>query len=155
MTFRIVENPSWADLQHYGAELYEAMQKLTDRFPHDMTVRGLLEELLRGEKRLWLILEEGRFVAFALTNIRTVEATGAKIAELVDLAGERVTEYAEPLFQALIDWSDREGATVDAVTGRDGWRKLLGKYGFKVYAVTYRREKDVKHNENHDRKQAA
>ncbi len=150
---RIVENPGWDDLQTHGADLYNLMLKMVERFPHDMTIKALLESILPpgpdrpAEKLLWLILEDERLIAYALTSIRTVDATGAKIAELMDLAGERVGAYADPLFAALMEWAQRNDATVAAVTGREGWKPLLAKYGFRPHAYTYRRVMNDKHNE--------
>jgi hypothetical protein len=65
-------------IMSYGAEVTAAMRKLVERFPRDVTVLHLAQEIIAGKKQLWLIMDGEKFVSFVLTEIQINEATGAK-----------------------------------------------------------------------------
>lgn len=137
-----VENVSkWSmrQLAPYMSGILEQFGKLEDRFPRDCTARTLFDEIYSGTKALWLVLSDDRLLATALSHIRTVDATGARIATLCDLAGEDVETYAAELNAALEAWGAENNCELFAVEGRIGWGKLLKRFGYETHAVCYRK----------------
>ncbi|TGV26335.1 hypothetical protein [Mesorhizobium sp. M4B.F.Ca.ET.143.01.1.1] len=125
----------------YLSDVVHEMGRLADRFPGDVTTAALFQEFLSGRKTLWLILEGDRFVSMGMSSIRTVDATGQRIATLCDLAGRDVHNYAAELCAAVEAWAEQQNCGVFAVEGREGWKPLLAQYGYKPFAVLYRKTK--------------
>jgi hypothetical protein len=137
-----VENVSkWAldDLAPYMTDVVTQMGRLAKRFPEDCTTASIFHEIYSGNRALWLIREGETFVAMAMSHIRTINATGAKIATLTDLAGDRVAEYAEQLCAAVEAWADENQCVVKEVQGREGWKPLLARHGYRPHTVIYRK----------------
>lgn len=137
-----VENVSkWAldDLAPYMTDVVTQMGRLAKRFPEDCTTASIFHEIYSGNRALWLIREDGKFVAMAMSHIRTINATGAKIATLTDLAGDRVSEYAEQLCAAVETWADENQCAVKEVQGREGWKPILARHGYRPFSVIYRK----------------
>jgi hypothetical protein len=118
--------------------IMEEMGRLAARFPGDMTMATLLAEFLTGKKTLWLVLNEGAFVSIALTSIRTIDATGTRLATLNDLAGRDVDKYAPELCAALEQWAADNNAQPE-IYGRKGWEPLLRNFGYRPFATLYRK----------------
>lgn len=138
-----VENVSkWSldDLAPYMTDVVMQMGRLSKRFPQDCTTASIFHEIYSGNRALWLIREDEMFVAIAMSHIRTINATGVKIATLTDLAGDRVAEYAGPLCEAVETWADENQCAVKEVQGREGWKPLLAKHGYQPHSVIYRKK---------------
>jgi hypothetical protein len=118
------------------------MARLAKRFPGDCTTASIFHEIYSGNRTLWLVLDDGKFLAMAMSHIRTINATGRRIATLTDLAGERVSEYAGQLCAAAEAWADENQCPVKEVQGREGWKPLLAKHGYRPYSVVYRKVAD-------------
>jgi hypothetical protein len=123
-------------------DIVTQMGRLAKRFKGDCTTASIFHEVYSGNRALWLILENGKFVAMAMSHIRTINATGQKIATLTDLAGDRVAEYAGPLCEAVEAWADENQCSVKEVLGREGWKPLLSRHGYRPYSVIYRKTAD-------------
>ncbi len=137
-----VENVSkWSlrQLAPYMSGILEQFGRLEDRFPRDCTVQNLFHEIYAGKKALWLVLDGDRLLATALSHIRTIDATGARIATLCDLAGEGVDTYADELNAALEVWGLENNCEIFAVEGRVGWGRLLKRFGYEPQIVLYRK----------------
>lgn len=117
----------------------EQMGRLADRFPGDVTMGALFSEVLAGKRTLWLVMEGETVLSIAMTTIRTVDATGQRIAKLHDLAGRDVHRYAAQLCEALEIWADENDCPVKEIEGRVGWQKLLDRFGYRPQAVLYRK----------------
>lgn len=115
------------------------MGRLADRFPGDVTMGALFSEVLAGKRTLWLVMEGETLLSIAMTTIRTVDATGQRIATLRDLAGHGVHRYAGRLCEALETWADENHCTVREVEGREGWKPLMKEHGYRPFAVLYRK----------------
>lgn len=126
-------------LAPYMSDVLREMGRLADRFPGDVTMGALFSETLQGKRTLWLILDEGKLLAIALTSIRTVDATGQRIAKLHDLAGRDALRFAEPLCATLEAWADENNCPVKEIEGRRGWEPLLKRFDYAPYAVLYRK----------------
>lgn len=140
---RIVNGSEWSldQLAPYMSRILAEMGRLAKRFPKDVTTAALFQEVLAGKRTLWLVLDGDSFVSIALSTIRTVDATGTRIATLCDLAGRDVHRYAAELCAALEQWAEQNNCPVMAVEGREGWKPLLAQYGYKPHAVLYRKVK--------------
>lgn len=119
--------------------ILEQMGRLADRFPGDVTMGALFNEVLSGRRTLWLVLEGEKLLAIAMTSIRTVDATGQRIAKLHDLAGEDVHRFAGQLCAALETWADENACPVKEIEGRRGWEPLLKQFDYRPHAVLYRK----------------
>jgi hypothetical protein len=137
----IVNGSEWSidQLAPYMSDILREMGRLAKRFPKDVTTAALFSEVLSGKRTLWLVLDGDTFVSMALSTIRTVDATGTRIATLCDLAGRDVHKYAAELCAALEQWADENNCSVKAIEGREGWKPLLAQYGYKPHAVLYRK----------------
>ena len=141
--YRIVNASEWSldQLAPYMSEILKEMGRLAKRFPGDVTAAALFQEFLSGKKTLWLVLDGDGFVSIAMSHIRTIDATGQRIATLCDLAGRDVHNYAAELCAALEQWADAKDCPVRAVEGREGWKPLLALHGYKPFAVLYRKSR--------------
>lgn len=122
----------------YGAEITAAMRKLVDRFPRDVTVLHLAQEIIAGKKQLWLILDGEKFVSFVLTAIETNEATGLKSLLIPTLAGDEGIETV-PLGVELEKWGIENGCTEVRTLARKGWTKSLIAHGYKPDVQLFRK----------------
>ncbi len=138
---RVVNGSEWSidQLAPYMSDILQEMGRLAKRFPQDVTTAALFKEVLSGKRTLWLVLDGETFVSIALSTIRTVDATGTRIATLCDLAGRDVQKYAAELCAALEQWADKNDCPIRAVEGREGWKPLLAQFGYKPHAVLYRK----------------
>lgn len=131
----------WAQLAPYSRAITAHLQKLQDRFPDDVTALGLTAQFFRGEKALWLVLDdENEVQMIGATQIRTVDATGKKIAVLCDLAGDDVASCSDELCEAMEAWAKEQGADLMAVEGRAGWSREMNRRGYREYARLWRKE---------------
>lgn len=139
----IVNGSEWSidQLAPYMSDILKQMGRLAKRFPKDVTTAALFNEVLSGKRTLWLILDGETLVSIALSTIRTVDATGTKIATLCDLAGRDVLKYAAELCATLEAWAEQKGCSVMAVEGRVGWAPLLKQYGYAPHSVLYRKSR--------------
>lgn len=140
MRVELTTDWSWERLAPYGPAVSAAMLKLVDKFPDDCTLESLANECISGGQRLWLILDDdGSFVSFCMTEVKTVDATGKKIVTLTNMAGERWAECADAMVAAIHPWCDEIGADLTAAQGSRAWLRVLEKYGYHEYAVILRR----------------
>lgn len=143
MTFRIVNASTWPldRVAPYMSDILKQMGRLGTRFPADCTMQALFMEFLHGKKALWLVIEEetDRLAAIAMTHLRTVDATGAKLATMSDLAGSNPEAFAAELCAATEAWARENGATINQIEGRPGWVKLLAQFGYRPHSVLYRK----------------
>lgn len=125
-------------LMPYGREITKAMHKLAARFPREVTVQHLAQEIIAGKKQLWLIMDGERFVSFVLTEIQTNDATGAKTLLIPSFAGDEGISTV-PLIVELEKWGIENGCTESRTLGRKGWTKPMAEQGYKVDVVLFRK----------------
>lgn len=126
----------------YGREITAAMKKLVERFPADLTLESMAEEIISGKLQLWLILDGEEFKAFVTSEIKVNEATGHKTVQLMELAGDGGVDLV-PLISDIEKWAIEIGAHELTPLGRDGWRKPLAKAGYRPKLTLY--SKDLTH----------
>ena len=142
MTHQIVNTEDWTydQLAPYGRDITAAMKKLAEKFPEDVSVAGLAHECLTGARQLWLILDQdGKFVSFCATAVKTVEATGTKIVTLTSHAGAEGLPCVDDMCRAIEAWAKKQGADFTAAEGRRGWGRELARHGYREYAVIWRK----------------
>lgn len=130
---------SWEQIEPYVEPIKAMLGKLQKRFPDDLTVQSLINEAVSGSKCLWVILDDDRLMATAMTQIKTLDATGKRVAILMDLAGENVPAWASELGAALEAWGDSHNVDIYAVEGREGWGPIIEKLGYRKYASLWRK----------------
>jgi hypothetical protein len=140
MALSVHNTTSWPaeKLLPYGADITKAMRKLVDRFPRDITVLHLAQEIIAGKKQLWLILEGEKFVSFVLTEIQINDATGLKNLLVVSLAGDEGAATV-PLGIELEKWGIENGCTEARTLARKGWTRPLLAHGYKEHMVLFRK----------------
>lgn len=129
----------WEEVQRHVPAIKANFEKLQKRFPTDTTVQSLLSEVLEGRKELWLVLDGDRVLATACTAIETINATGVRIARLMDLAGSDIGAWAGPLNRALEAWGTENGVDYYAVEGRSGWGRVIEPMGYRKHATLWRK----------------
>jgi len=122
----------------YGPEVTAAMKKLADKFPREVSVKHLAEEIITGKRQLWLILDGERFVSFVLTEIQTNEATGYKTLLIPSFAGEEGEETV-PLISKLEAWGRENGCDESIIYGRAGWKRSVAKEGYQAAMMVFRK----------------
>lgn len=144
MTLSIHLTTDWPfeRVARYGKEITAAMRKLVERFPNDLTLESMAEEIIGGKQQLWLILDGEEFKAFVTSEIKINEATGRKSVILMELAGDGGIDLV-PLISDIENWAVEIGAHELTPLGRDGWRKPLAKAGYKPKLTLY--SKDLTH----------
>ena len=141
MTLSIHLTTDWPfeRLARYGKEITAAMKRLVERFPNDLTLEGMAEEIIGGKQQLWLILDGEEFKAFVTSEIKVNEATGRKTVTLMELAGDGGVDLV-PMIDDIEKWAIEIGAHELTPLGRDGWRKPLAKAGYKPKLTLYSKE---------------
>ncbi len=142
MTYSVHCASEWPfdQIAPYMTDILLTMGRLAKRYPGDVTTAALFQEFLSGKKTLWLILDDEMFVSMAMTSIRVIDATGARLATLNDLAGNHVQLYAAELCAALEGWAIKNDAQPE-IYGRKGWEPLLKQFGYKPHAILYRKSR--------------
>jgi len=141
MAYRVVDTSEWtaAQLDPYWPEIFAAMMKLKAKLPEDASYCAMLVTWARLQRKLWLVLDDDRFVAFAMTEIETMAATGKKAVTLKDLAGYGALKAAKEICETMEAYAASEGASIGQLVGRDGWRGFAKKFGYEVASVTLRK----------------
>lgn len=142
MKYRIELTRDWPaeKFEPYGPAVTAAMKKLADRFPEDVSVKGLADEILSGTRDLWLILDgEDQFVSFVATSIHVVNHTGMKVCTITSLGGDAGLDCVDDCIPTIEEWAWSQGVDMCGVEGREGWRKPLARNGYRPYAVIYRK----------------
>lgn len=129
----------WDEVQGHVPAIKGHFERLQKRFPTDLTVQSLLDHVMSGRRDLWLVLDGENLMAVAMTAVETVDATGIRIGRLMDLAGENISAWAEPLNKALEAWGTENGVHYYAVEGRPGWGRIIEPLGYQKHAVLWRK----------------
>lgn len=123
----------------YGRHITAAMHKLAERFPAEISVKEMAEDLFSGKNQLWLILDGEEFKAFVTSEIKVDKETGRKCVVLGELAGEGGVDLVEMIIP-IEEWARSIGASELTPIGREGWKKPLAKVGYKPKLVLYSKD---------------
>lgn len=89
MKYKLYNCSNWslARLFTYKEQIGQAMEKLASRFPGDIAVPDILQDITSGRHEMWLILDEQEeFIAFLTTEFSTT-LEGKKRLNLCQLGG--------------------------------------------------------------------
>lgn len=142
---KIVNTYDWPieKIVPYSRDLTAAIKKLCERFPDDLTVKSVMEDVLSGKHHLWLILDDNeQFKAFVTTEIFTSRFTEKKRLHLCDLGGEGGPHLADFILE-LEKFAAEQDITEIHAMGRIGWQKQLAKHGY--HPIVFRYGKDLTH----------
>ncbi|MBX4335271.1 hypothetical protein [Bartonella raoultii] len=129
---------SWEKIAPYQNALNGALRKYAKRFPDDVCLATIAEEIATGKAQLWLILKnKSAFSAFAITKVEKTH-TGKKRVLLSDLAGEGGLELVK-LIDKLEEWARKIHAEEIIMLGRIGWAKRLHHHGYSYNLIHYRK----------------
>lgn len=131
---KIVLTSDWSfeQLAPYTKDITAAMQKLRDKFPREVDVQHLANEIITGKRQLWLILnDDDSFVSFVLSEIQTNNATGLKTIVVPSMAGDD-GPASVPLIAEIEKYGLDQGCDKSAVYGRWGWKRELTKEGYSL-----------------------
>lgn len=141
MTLTIHNTTDWPfeKIAEYGPQITSAFKKLVERFPKDMTVKSLADEVMSGRQQLWLIMDGNEFKSFVTTEIKVNDYTGHKAVHLLNLAGEGGQDLV-PLIEDIEKWAAEQGAEEIVPICRAGFRKPLEKLGYRMDVSLFRKE---------------
>ncbi|WP_107341601.1 hypothetical protein [Agrobacterium pusense] len=141
MTLKIHLTTDWPfeRVAKYGRQITAAMKKLVDRYPDEMTLKGLAEDVISGKNQLWLILDDEEFKAFVTSEIKVNEETGRRTLILSELAGDGGLDLV-PMIGDIEEWAKDNGISELTPLGREGWRKPLARAGYKPKFVLYSKD---------------
>ncbi|WP_317994074.1 hypothetical protein [Bartonella gliris] len=129
---------SWEKIAPYQEDINAALKKYAQRFPDDVYLPTIAEEITTGQAQLWLILKnETQFSAFAITKIE-ITHTGKKRVVLSDLAGEGGLKLVK-LIEKVEEWARSINAEEMLTLGRSGWAKMLTHHGYSLNLIHYRK----------------
>lgn len=137
ITIRLTTHLSTDEMAPIWADIIACLEKYVARFP-DETVSNIIKQCANGRRQLWIIQDEtGRVILTPITEITVDDATGAKTLVLAEVGGSRLRECM-PLLREIEDWAKREhGADKARLIGRDGWMRLLPRFGYQPEARIY------------------
>ncbi len=134
----LTEHWSWKKIAPYQEALNAAFQKYVQRFPDDVCLEKIAEEIITGQAQLWLVLKNKiQFSAFAITKVERVH-TGKKCVVLSDLAGEGGLKLVK-LIEEVEKWARKIKAEELHMFGRTGWAKRLAHHGYSRHLIQYRK----------------
>lgn len=134
----LTEQWSWEKIEPYQTALNAALRKYAKRFPDDVCLATIAEEIATGQAQLWLILKnKSLFSAFAITKVEKTH-TGKKRVLLSDLAGEGGLKLVK-LIDKLEEWARKIHAEEVIMLGRPGWAKKLNHHGYSHNLTHYRK----------------
>ncbi|AQX28408.1 MULTISPECIES: hypothetical protein [unclassified Bartonella] len=129
---------SWEKIALYREAINAAMRKYVRRFPHDVCLKHMAEEIIAGKTQLWLILKnKTEFSAFVVTKIERTH-DGKKRVVILDLAGQGGVKLV-PLIDQLEQWARTIDADEILTLGRSGWAKILVHHGYAINLIHYRK----------------
>ncbi|EJF74111.1 hypothetical protein HWV54_02805 [Bartonella alsatica] len=129
---------SWEKIAPYQEALNAALKKYAKRFPDDVCLEMIAEEIATGQAQLWLVLKnKTQFSAFAITKVE-ITHTGKKRVILSDLAGEGGLKLVK-LINKVEEWARTINAEEMQMFGRSGWAKMLAHHGYSRNLIHYRK----------------
>lgn len=145
MTVRVVDTTGWMPWQIdvYWPEIFAAMAALKAKLPDEVSYSVLLSCWHSGRRKLWLVLNDDAFMAFAMTEIETNLATGKRFVTLKDMAGAGVIKARAEICAALEAYAASEGITDKRIQGLPAWGKVTAAYGYEPSTTILRKRVDA------------
>ncbi|WP_455476323.1 hypothetical protein [Bartonella sp. B17] len=128
----------WEKIACYQSDINVAMRKYAKRFPDDVCLATMAQEIATGQTQLWIILKNNsKFSAFVITKIEMTH-TGKKRVVILDLAGEGGVKLVK-LIEKIEEWARAINADEMLTLGRSGWAKMLAHHGYSRNLIHYRK----------------
>ena len=125
-----------------AVEFFPELQPYVERalsFDHfnTITIPAIVEQLRRGYARVLLVTEGEQLLAAVV--IQMFKATsGERVLHVLAAAGERSSEWLQPLRDKLVEIGKTEGVDSLTMSGRPGWAKKLRALGFRTASIDMR-----------------
>lgn len=140
---RLIDSTHWdeAQIAPHWPEIIACLEKYCARFAREETPQHMLAEVAKGDRRMWLVLDENdKVVLVPITEIETLCATGLKQLLCAEIGGSRLKE-AMPLLAEIEQWAKENHAAERArFVARKGWTPLLEPLGYKAKAIIFEKE---------------
>ncbi|WP_370931896.1 hypothetical protein [Bartonella sp. DGB1] len=128
---------SQKQIRPYLLDIFTAIMQLEHKIPM-LSGSIIWNEILKGEKDLWIIKEDNKFKSIALTKVMQNKYSD-NILMIFDYAGSDLGIISE-ILQQMLDWAKKHNIKYVETTGREGWKKFLKPAGFKIKEITYLKE---------------
>ncbi|WP_455480477.1 hypothetical protein V3564_04910 [Bartonella sp. B12(2025)] len=141
MSFKIYNTEKWSTEQiaPYFDNVIKSISYFNKKFPDDYNTETILNDILKGEKVLWIIVDEQEnFMAHVTTELQKL-VTGALRAVIVTLGGKG-GESLTQLIPQIEAYYKKKGAKELIIIGRRGWEKSLKSHGYFVNLLEYRKQ---------------
>lgn len=137
MIFTLIPHEHTLTVWPQVAEMLDKAAKTTDgRFDK----LSILDELMERTIELWIVYEDKEPVA-ALTT-RVVPYKGFKTLSIDWVGGHKMSGWLDNVMDTLKSYAKDQGCSRLEGRGRAGWKRVLGRYGWKPDYVAYELELD-------------
>ncbi|AQX30973.1 hypothetical protein [Bartonella schoenbuchensis] len=141
MNLKVYNTQQWSAWQiaPYWRDILKSIAYFIDKFPDDYDLETLLSDILKGEKLLWIIVDEHEnFMAHLTTQLDHL-VTGVKRAVIVTLGGKG-GQHLSQIIPHIEDYYKEQGADELIIIGRRGWERSLKAHGYCVNLLEYRKQ---------------
>ncbi|WP_273759646.1 hypothetical protein [Bartonella sp. ML70XJBT.G] len=123
----------------YFDNVIKSIAYFNQKFPDDYNTETILNDILKGEKVLWIIVDaHENFMAHVTTQLQKL-VTGALRAVIVTLGGKGGAHLTKLITQIEAYYKEK-GAKELVIIGRRGWEKSLKSHGYLVNLLEYRKQ---------------
>lgn len=123
----------------YLHKVIKSISSFQQKFPDDYTPQTIFQDILQGDKLLWIIVDEQEnFLAHVTTELQKL-VTGALRAVIVTLGGKGGAHLTK-LIPQIEAYYKEKGAKELIIIGRRGWEKSLKAHGYCVNLLEYRKQ---------------
>jgi hypothetical protein len=116
--------------ERIAPDIVRCLDKVAGVFPERVTTAYVLERVMTGAAKLWIVTDDGKLIMAFTTEEETVDATGCHVLTLSQCGGERLHEVLEACMPQLEAWAKARGAELLEMPGRAGWARMMKPYGF-------------------------
>jgi hypothetical protein len=97
-------------------------------------------DIMKGNQTLWIVFEEETFHVIGAFTIRVKNYPGGNALSGEHLGGERLSEWADLLFDTMERYARDLGIKNLELIGRRGWEKILKPKGWIANLVIFEKE---------------
>jgi len=99
-------------------------------------MKDILREIVNFEQHLWVVFDEESKIIAALTTKFAYYPKKTVLAGQF-LGGEKIMRWRGPMLKKLEDWAKDNKCDGLEMTGRNGFQKVLGPYGWTPEYVVF------------------
>ena len=103
----------------------------------EISSEQIKDKLLKGEDLLLLAIEDGILASIVCEIVQTATI---KVCHIVTCGGVRADVWLDKWHETIVPLAKEQGCKRISLSGRKGWEKKLGKYGFKHAYTTLDQE---------------